>query len=116
MEVAALDQVVGQPLGRDEPAATLFTVDQPLGFQLHQRLTQGNARGIEHLAELALGRQLAARRQQAVLYLFLQGVTDGCYRTRWHRLHQRLPIWTSPAPSQGRLRIVQAYAGLMNIL
>ncbi|MNH02078.1 hypothetical protein D3C76_1638410 [compost metagenome] len=108
MEVAALDQVVGQPLGRDEPAAALFAVDQPLGFELHQRLTQGNARGIEHLAELALGRQLAARRQQAVLDLLLQGVTDGCYRTRWHRLHQRLPIWTSPAPEQGTWRIVQA--------
>ncbi|MNJ51519.1 hypothetical protein D3C77_468270 [compost metagenome] len=108
MEVAALDQVVGQPLGRDKPAAALFAVDQPLGFELHQRLTQGNARGIEHLAELAFGRQLAARRQQAVFDLLLQGVADGCYRTRWHWLHQRLPIWTSPAPEQGTWRIVQA--------
>ena len=108
MEVAALDQVVGQPLGRHEPAAPLFAVDQALGLQLRQRLAQGDARGVEYLAKLALGRQLAARRQQAVLNLLLQGMADGCYRTRWHRLHQRLPIWTSPAPEQGTWRLVQA--------
>jgi len=108
MKVAPLDQVVGQPLRRDEPPAPLLTVDQPLGFQLRQRLTQGDARGVEHIAELAFGRQLAARRQQAVLDLLLQRMADGCYRTRWRRLHQGLPIWTSPAPEQGTWRIVQA--------
>ena len=90
MEVAALDQVVGQALRCNEPASALFAVDQALGLQLHQRLTQGNARGVEHLAEPPLGRQLAARRQQTMLDLLLQGMTDGCYRTRGRRLHQKV--------------------------
>ncbi|MNE27576.1 hypothetical protein D3C80_1209930 [compost metagenome] len=114
MKVAALDQVVGQPFGRDKPAAPLFPVNQPACLQLHQRLAQGDARGVEHFAELAFGRQLAAGREKAMLDLLLQGMTDSCYCTRRQWLHRRLPIWTSPAPAAHTIgaframRIVQA--------
>ncbi|MNH20189.1 hypothetical protein D3C85_1311450 [compost metagenome] len=114
MEVTALVQIVGQPCGRDKPAAPLLAVNQPARLQLHQRLTQSNARGVEHLAELAFGRQLAAGRQEAMLDLLLQGMTDGCYCAWRQWLHQRLPIWTSPAPAAPTfgafraMRIVQA--------
>jgi hypothetical protein len=99
MEVTALDQVVGQRSARRTSHAAPRG-RSALGLQLHQCLTQGDARGVEHLAELALGRQLAARRQQAVFDLLLQGMADGCYRSRWRRA-SRLPIWTRPAPEQG---------------
>ncbi|MNY53776.1 hypothetical protein D3C86_1895670 [compost metagenome] len=87
--MAALHQVVGQARGRHKPAATLLAINLPLGFELQQRLTHRDARGAEQLAELALGRQLARRCQQAMIDLFLQDLTDGCHRLDCLFTHQR---------------------------
>ncbi len=79
MEVTADQRVVGQPLGGDEPAAALLTVDQALRLQLDQRLAQGDPGRREQLAELALGRQLATRRQQTMADLLAERPADRRY-------------------------------------
>ncbi len=79
MEVTADQRVVGQPLGGDEPAAALLAIDQALRLQLDQRLAQGDPGRREQLAELALGRQLATRRQQTMADLLAERPADRRY-------------------------------------
>ncbi|MDT4861212.1 hypothetical protein FQZ97_958080 [compost metagenome] len=61
-ETGGAGRVIKDARRRDEPAAAILAIHQAFGFQLLQRLAQGDTRAVEALGELAFGRQLEDQR------------------------------------------------------
>ena len=67
VEVGILRRIQPQALRRNKPAAAVGAINHAAGLKLRQALTHRNTRGVEQRAQLALGRQLIAALQRAVL-------------------------------------------------
>ena len=72
VEAGILRRIQPQTLRRHKPAAAVGAVNHAAGLQLRQALTHRNPRRVEQRAQLALGRQLVAAFEGAVLNTRLQ--------------------------------------------